>query len=196
MTADAHACIRRNERILLRHAVEEDRGEFIALRQASGRFLTRWEPLPREDPQGLGPEEVAFNRFIEFDQDRRVPMLLVGCEDQSLLGAININEISRGAFQSCALGWWIGSEHAGRGYMREGLTAALEHVFIDLELHRAEANIQPNNEPSLKLARHVRMRREGFSERYLRIDGTWSDHERWAITVEDWHDHRGVDGGL
>jgi ribosomal-protein-alanine N-acetyltransferase len=28
--------------------------------------------------------------------------------------------------------------------------------------------------------------REGYSRRYLKIDGRWRDHERWALLVEDW----------
>ncbi|MEM9768830.1 MAG: N-acetyltransferase, partial [Cyanobacteria bacterium P01_D01_bin.71] len=28
--------------------------------------------------------------------------------------------------------------------------------------------------------------KEGFSRRYLKINGEWCDHERWALIVEDW----------
>jgi ribosomal-protein-alanine N-acetyltransferase len=55
-----------------------------------------------------------------------------------------------------------------------------------LGLHRVEAGIIPTNHASIALVRRVRMRKEGYSPRYLEINGEWRDHERWAITVEDW----------
>ncbi|WP_246495768.1 GNAT family N-acetyltransferase [Ameyamaea chiangmaiensis] len=63
------------------------------------------------------------------------------------------------------------------------LTAAA--AFTDIGLHRLEANIQPGNVTSIALVRRIGFRKEGFSPRYLRIEGVWHDHERWALLRDD-----------
>ena len=65
--------------------------------------------------------------------------------------------------------------------MTEALAAAAAFAFGELGLHRLEANIQPGNAASLALVKRVGFHKEGFSPRYLRIDGDWRDHERWAL---------------
>lgn len=83
------------------------------------------------------------------------------------------------------LGFYAGAAHAGQGFMGEGLRLVLRHAFRRLRLHRLEANIQPGNVASKRLVRRCGFRREGFSQRYLRVFGRWRDHERWAVTAED-----------
>ena len=71
--------------------------------------------------------------------------------------------------------------------MREGIRLMLRHAFGPLGLHRLEANIQPENAPSLALVAGAGFRLEGLSPRYLKIAGRWRDHERWAILAEEFH---------
>ena len=107
-------------------------------------------------------------------------------DDNTLVALVNLSQIVRGLFQSCYCGFYANAATAGQGLTRETLQLALHHAFIVEGLHRVEANVQPGNAPSLALVRRVGFRHEGFSPRYLRIDGAWRDHERFAITVEDW----------
>ncbi|HUC60119.1 MAG TPA: GNAT family N-acetyltransferase [Streptosporangiaceae bacterium] len=103
-----------------------------------------------------------------------------------LVGYANISNIVRGTFQSGYLGYAAFASHAGRGLMTHGLRAVIESGFGDLRLHRLEANIQPANNPSISLVRRLGFEKEGFSPKYLFIDGDWRDHERWALRVESW----------
>jgi ribosomal-protein-alanine N-acetyltransferase len=107
-------------------------------------------------------------------------------EAGDLAGVININEIVRGTFRSGYLGYYAFAPHNGHGYMSAGIRAVLSRAFGALHLHRLEANIQPDNEPSRRLAQRLGFRLEGFSPRYLKIAGKWRDHEQWALTAEDW----------
>lgn len=59
-------------------------------------------------------------------------------------------------------------------------------AFGELDLHRLEANIQPDNERSIRLVVRLGCRREGYSPRYVKVAGKWRDHERWALLAEDW----------
>ena len=108
-----------------------------------------------------------------------------GPEAGELAGVITLSEIVRGSFRSAYLGYYAFVPHQQRGYMTLGLKAVINRAFRELRLHRLEANIQPGNVRSRGLIRHLGFRNEGFSPRYLKIGGRWRDHERWALTIED-----------
>ena len=167
----------------LRRPIPADEDEFLLLRKNSGRHLTRWEP----ERGGTGR---SMNDFELFMQNSRTPsnekVLICRNEDGIIVGAVGFNQIIRGVAQFCSLGYWIGKEHSGRGYMTEAMMLALEHAFGQLALHRVEVNVQPNNSASLKIVQKCGFRREGYSPGFLKIAGKWADHERWAMLVDQW----------
>jgi len=107
-------------------------------------------------------------------------------DSQAIIGTFIISGIVRGHFQSAYLGYEAFSPYQGKGFMREGLVLVLKEAFETLNLHRLEANIQPENEASIRLVSSAGFVKEGFSKNYLNIGGFgWKDHERWAFINEN-----------
>ena len=113
-------------------------------------------------------------------------MFWVVTEKNALAGAITVSEIVWGMFRSGYLGYYALVPYDGQGYMKRGLRAVITEAFVTHGLHRLEANIQPDNLRSIGLVKSLGFRKEGYSLRYLKIAGRWRDHERWAITKEEW----------
>jgi [ribosomal protein S5]-alanine N-acetyltransferase len=154
------------------------RAEFLAAVKRSRKLHAHWASPPRTAK--------AFNKNLERFGSKSHVGYWVLTESGELAGAININEIVQGSFRSGYLGYYAFAPHNGRGYMTKGLRAVVSLAFRKLRLHRLEANIQPKNEPSRRLVKRLGFKLEGFSPRYLKVAGKWRDHERWAVTAEDW----------
>lgn len=160
-----------------------DRDAWLAAVAASHALHHPWV-APADTP-------AAFDAWLARTTDERHRSFLITC-DEGLVGAINVNEIVRGAFLSAYLGYHAFAPLAGSGRFRAGFGLALDAVFHDLGLHRVEANIQPTNLRSRALVESFGFRLEGFSPRYLHIDGAWRDHERWALLADEWAGRSGT----
>jgi ribosomal-protein-alanine N-acetyltransferase len=127
----------------------------------------------------------AFRRYLLRKQQPNFigHFVIAGGE---LAGVVNVSEIVLNNFRSAFLGYYAFTPHAGTGVMTRGLALVVTRAFRRYRLHRLEANIQPDNLASIALVKRLGFRLEGYSPRYLRIAGRYRDHERWAVTVEDW----------
>lgn len=165
-------------RVSIRRPRRSDESEFIELMRQSAQLHQPWVFPP-----------VTRTAFLDYLATRRLEsedgFLVIERQSQRICGVINLNVITRGALQSAYVAYYVGAPYAGKGYMKEGLLQVMEISFNELELHRLEANIQPTNAPSIRLVKACGFRHEGFSPRYLHIDGDWRDHERFAILREE-----------
>ena len=175
------------KRVFLRKPTAKDRAEFLALRRASRTFLERWEPLGPRGRPNFGPS--AIDRFLKQARSAGNRKFLVCLrEDGSIIGQVSLNGIVRLSVQSCFMGYWIAKPYSRRGLMTEAVKLALRYAFKTLKLHRVEATLMPVNAASRALAKKCGFRFEGVAKRYLNINGRWEDHERYAITVEEWRE--------
>lgn len=132
-------------------------------------------------------DQPGFARWFERTvDDNVVAMVAREREGGAVVGVINFNEIVLRALKSAYLGYWSNVRTAGRGLMTESMAQAIGFGFAGLGLHRLEANIQPGNARSLSLVRRLGFNYEGFSPRYLMVEGDWRDHERWALLADGW----------
>lgn len=180
--------LQRGELVFLRFPTRSDAEELLALRAGNRRHLERWEPIPPPGFDAFGQDYVERELKMCRRKDNQ-RLLICRMDDGAIVGRVQFSQIIRGPLQQCFVGYWIGRQFTRRGYMTEALRLAQAHAFETLRLHRIEANIQPHNEASKRAAANAGFRLEGFSPRYLQIRGTWADHERWAVTKEDWERH-------
>jgi [ribosomal protein S5]-alanine N-acetyltransferase len=161
----------------------DDEAEFIAAMRASAGVHRPWL-FPPTTPE-------AYRSYLgRLTPDRKHGFLARRLDDGALVGWLNVSDIVRGALQGANVSYGGVAAHRGQGYMSEALALVLHEAFVTLDLHRLEANIQPANAGSLALARRAGFGLEGFSPAYLKIDGEWRDHERWALRKEAWLSRR------
>ena len=162
--------------ILLRAPKLADLNDFVSAMQASQDLHIPWVQSPCT-------QESFLSYLKQYEAPDHKSYLV--CINKQIAGVINLSQIIRGAFQSAFMGYYATKSFAHQGIMTQALRQTVHIAFTELQLHRLEANIQPENTASKHLVARCGFRQEGFSPKYLKIMGQWQDHERWAITLED-----------
>ena len=165
------------ERLILRPPLHGDFNAWMALRTASRDYLTPWEPSWAPDHlsrRAFSNRVYWANRSILGGT--AVPLFLVRREDETLVGAITLDNIRRGPAQSGTLGYWTGLPSARHGYMREAIAALVHHAFTTMDLSRVEAACLPENVASRGLLESSGFKYEGVAQSYLQINGRWRTH--------------------
>ena len=171
--------------VRLRPLRRSDAHAWLALRGANAGWLEPWDatsPVPVAGPRP------TFGQFVRTlaAQGRDGSALPFGIEYAGeLVGQLTVSTIIYGSLRSAAIGYWVSQHVAGRGITPTAVAMATDHCFGALGLHRIEVNIRPENRPSLRVVEKLGLRDEGLRERYLHIQGEWTDHRTFAVTTEE-----------
>ncbi len=138
-------------------------------------FLAPWEPLRGDDYFTEDRQRIAIQDALREQQEgRNLPLVIVDGAG-GVVGRITLNNIVRGAFQSCSVGYWVSEAAGGRGVATAALKQIISVAFGELGLHRLQAETLLHNVASQKVLERNGFVRIGMAPTYLKIAGRWQD---------------------
>jgi [ribosomal protein S5]-alanine N-acetyltransferase len=175
-----------NNNIILRYLEASDAESLLQLRKENRQFFQAFEPIRTESHFTYEEQLKEIQKAtLDIEKDSSYIYGIFHRETQQLVGRITLSGIVRGPFQNANLGYYLDKKYNGKGYVTEAVRIILDLAFDELQLHRVQAAVMPRNIASKRILEKTGFKKEGYSPRYLKINGSWEDHEIYAITKED-----------
>jgi [ribosomal protein S5]-alanine N-acetyltransferase len=160
---------------IIRPIALEDAAALAELVRLNREFLAPWEPTrPDEYFTVEGQRHAIEDALSQYDRQLTVPYVIL--EQGRIVGRVTLSNVVRGAFQSCNIGYWVGSTHNGRGLATAAVREIMAVAFGELGLHRIEAGTLLDNAASQRVLERNGFVRFGIAPAYLNIAGRWQDH--------------------
>ena len=167
-------------RVRLQPWTKKAGADWVRLRRENQDFLEPFEPLWQTLPTIALYEQRRQFYHQDCVDDKGYRFLLYDNMYRQLMGALAIFHVRRGASQCASISYWIGQQFSRQGYMKEALSLLEYFAFEQIDLHRLEAYCLPCNYASIALLKSRGFHEEGIAHHYLRIQGDWQDHLRFA----------------
>ena len=174
------------QRLVIEPARKKDFEDWSALRKRSRKHLQPWEPTWPRDANSRadwGRRLLAWK--AGWKSGRAYVFLIRRVKDGKLVGGVSLTNVRSWPANSASLGYWLGHDQQGHGFMQEGVGAICDWAFRELQLHRIEAGILASNLRSRKVLESNGFREEGHAEKYLEIAGVRRDHVLFALVRSD-----------
>jgi len=159
----------------------DDVPALTALVRGNREFLAPWEPARGEDYfTDEGQHATVQSALARYRQGSILPCVILD-ESGQVAGRITLNEIVRGPFQSCHVGYWLSAAAGGRGLATTAVREICGIAFARLALHRIEAGTLLHNVRSQRVLERNGFTRIGVAPAYLSIAGRWQDHALYQL---------------
>jgi len=167
-------------KIILRPLRLRDRAQWDQIRAENRAWLSPWEATHPRIPSEAGTHKLPsysamlINHHREGRAGRTITLAI--WYEKKMVGQISMGGIIYGAGRMAHIGYWVDKRYANLGITTQAVNTITEYAFSELELHRVEINIRPENITSRRVAEKAGYILEGERPRFLHIDGKWRDH--------------------
>lgn len=179
----------RGESVVLRDFRPSDRRPFVALKDDEAMF----EYMKFRLDEGFANQQLAYLLTEPETDPRRTFNLALQTLDSEFGGWAAIGGMTGNG--EAEFGWYLRSDHWGRGYATEATQLLLAFAFEDLGRNRMVATADPENKASIRVLEKAGLICEGASDP---VD-TWNKGPRprvlFAITRDRWNAPAAAIGG-
>ena len=147
--------------ITIKKISPKDETDFLRAARASRTSHQAWVRVPLTVS--------AFKRYVNEMRTAEDLAFVVRRHDSgSIAGVVELQDIFMGDFKNAYIIYYVFEGQQRQGMMRQAVTEVIRIAFSKLKLHRLEANIQPENKASRKLAKACGFSKEGYSPKFLK----------------------------
>lgn len=164
--------------------VATDRSHAPALNAAANASLEELKPWMGWADDPPLEETLSFTLGAEERWERGTGWIFTILHDGVPVGTVGI-DVFQPQLSSAQLGYWIRSDLAGQGLMKEAAKAVVDFAFEDLGLHRLELHASPHNVASVKVAESLGFRREGLARENARSATGYYDCAIFGLLESD-----------
>ncbi len=105
--------------------------------------------------------------------------------DDAVIGTCTLSNVDT-QNRRAEIGFILRRDHWGQGYMREATSTLLRFSFEQLALHRVEADVDPRNQPSIRLIERLGFQREGYLRERWIVGDEINDTILYGLLQRDW----------
>lgn len=171
------------KRLALKQLNRDAAGMVLNFYEENKSIFERWEPRRVDNFYTLSYQKASLTAEYHQMLEGKLLRYWVFFKDNpnEIIGSLCFQNFLKGPYQSCSLGYKFSQRHQHNGYAYESTRKSIEVMLNESPIHRIEAFIMPNNLPSIRLIEKLPFAYEGISYSYANINGTWSDHLRYAL---------------
>lgn len=127
--------------------------------------------LTTNRPQNMENEDDWFEEAVKGNDGMKALMI---CNKEQKMGVISLEE-KEDVSQVAEIGIWLKPEFHGNGYGTEASELIIDYGFDQLELHRIQARVQADNEPSRNLWEKLGFEKEGRFREHVYAENRYKD---------------------
>jgi len=102
----------------------------------------------------------------------------------TIVGTVGFHNIRKTIYHCCDIGYKLDQDFWHMGYATEAVGGCISIICDDLNLHRINAYVLPDNAPSIQLLDRLGFKDEGLCKDYIYMHGGFQDHRHLAYIYE------------